>query len=107
MPLQADPTVQYAVQQATGQRKTRLLYADYRVKSPYNTYLVRGLPPGPIGAPSRASIQAVLQPAQVPYLYFVAGAGGRHIFSRTYSEHLRAVANSRRLARTDEGGRGR
>lgn len=107
MPLQADPTVQYAIQQTTGQRKTRLLYTDYKVKSPYNTYLVRGLPPGPVGAPSQASIQAVLQPAAVPYLYFVAGEGGRHVFSRTYSEHLRAVANSRRLARTGEGGRGR
>ena len=105
MPLQADPTVQYAIQQNSGVRKPRLVYADYRVKSPYNTYLVRGLPPGPVGAPSRASIQAVLEPAQVPYLYFVAGPDGRHKFSRTYSEHLKAVATSRREARTGEIGR--
>jgi UPF0755 protein len=102
MPLQADPTVQYAIQQNSGVRKPRLVYADYRIKSPYNTYLVRGLPPGPVGAPSRASIQAVLEPANVPFLYFVASPDGRHKFSRTYSEHLRAVASSRR-----ESGAGR
>lgn len=96
MPLQADPTVQYAIQLETGERKSRLLYADYRRLSPYNTYLRRGLPPGPVGAPSRASIEAVLNPADVRYLYFVAGEGGRHIFSRTYGEHLRAVARARR-----------
>ena len=107
MPLQADPTVQYAIQQNTGVRKPRLVYADYRVKSPYNSFLVRGLPPGPVGAPSRASIQAVLEPAQVPYLYFVAGPDGRHKFSRTYSEHLRAVATSRRETMRVDGGQSR
>jgi UPF0755 protein len=105
MALQADPTVQYAIQQSTGERKPRLVYADYRFKSPYNTYLARGLPPGPVGAPSSASIAAVLNPAQVPYLYFVAGQNGRHVFSRNYSEHLRAVANSRRQSKAVEGSR--
>jgi UPF0755 protein len=96
MPLQADPTVQYAIQQQTGARKPRLLFRDYRIPSPYNTYLHRGLPPGPVGAPGRQSIAAVLAPADVPYLYFVAGPDGRHVFSRTYGEHLRAVARVRR-----------
>jgi len=105
MALQADPTVQYAIQLSTGLRKPRLVYADYRIKSPYNTYLVRGLPPGPVGAPSRGSILAVVQPAQVPFLYFVAGPDGRHVFSRNYTEHLRAVANSRRQSKPVEGGR--
>jgi UPF0755 protein len=95
MPLQADPTVQYAIQLATGARKPRLLDQDYQFPSPYNTYLRSGLPPGPIGAPSRKSIQAVLAPASVPYLYFVAGPGGRHIFTRTFSEHLRAIRRIR------------
>ena len=96
MPLQADPTVQYAIQLQTGARKPRLVFADYRTKSPYNTYLVPGLPPGPVGSPGRRSIEAVVSPATVPYLYFVATGDGRHTFSRTYSEHLRAIARSRR-----------
>lgn len=95
MPLQADPTVQYAIQLATGARKPRLFNRDYRFPSPYNTYLIAGLPPGPVGAPSRASIEAVLSPADVPYLYFVGTGDGRHVFSRTYREHLRAIARLR------------
>jgi UPF0755 protein len=96
MPLQADPTVQYAIQLQDGARKPRLIFADYRVKSPYNTYLVPGLPPGPVGNPGRKSLEAVVAPASVPYLYFVATGDGRHTFSRTYGEHLRAIARSRR-----------
>lgn len=96
MPLQADPTVQYAIQQATGERKPRLYEKDYEFESPYNTYLHPGLPPGPVGAPSRKSIEAALAPAPVPYLYFVAGPDRRHIFSRTYDEHLRAVRRVQR-----------
>jgi len=96
MPLQADPTVQYAIQLQTGARKPRLIFADYRVKSPYNTYLVPGLPPGPVGNPGRKSLEAVVAPASVPYLYFVATGDGRHTFTRTYGEHLRAIARSRR-----------
>jgi UPF0755 protein len=105
MPLQADPTVQYAMMQQTGERKPRLYYNDYRFESPYNTYLMRGLPPGPVGAPSRASILAVLRPAEVPYLYFVARPDGRHTFSRNYTDHLRAIAESRRGSKAAEGGR--
>jgi UPF0755 protein len=97
MPLQADATIQYAIQQATGQRKLRLYEKDYDYPSPYNTYLHPGLPPGPIGAPSRKSLEAVSNPALVPYLYYVAGPDGRHIFSRTYDEHLRAVRRVRSL----------
>lgn len=96
MPLQADPTVQYAIQLATGKRKPRLYAKDYEFESPYNTYLHPGLPPGPVGAPSRKSIEATLAPAPVPYLYFVAGPDRRHIFSRTYDEHLRAVRRVQR-----------
>jgi len=99
MPLQADPTVQYAIQLQTGARKPRLVFADYRTKSPYNTYLLPGLPPGPVGNPGRKSIEAVVAPATVPYLYFVATGDGRHTFSKTYGEHLRAIARSRREAK--------
>ncbi len=97
MPLQADATILYALQQATGQRKLRLYEKDYNYPSPYNTYLHPGLPPGPIGAPSRKSLEAASNPAMVPYLYYVAGPDGRHIFSRTYAEHLRAVRRVRNL----------
>jgi UPF0755 protein len=96
MALQADPTVQYAIQLATGERKKRLYEKDYRIESPYNTYLHPGLPPGPVGAASRESIEAVLAATPAPYLYFVAGPGGKHIFSRTYDEHLRAIRRVRR-----------
>jgi UPF0755 protein len=100
MALQADPTVQYAIALQTGKRKPRLYVKDYQFASPYNTYLHPGLPPGPVNSPSRRSIEAALYPAKVPYLYFVAGPDGRHLFSRTYDEHLRAVARTRRQTRT-------
>lgn len=83
MRLQADPTVQYAL--PDGPR--RLFNKDYWFDSPYNTYRHSGLPPGPIGNPGRASIEATLFPANVAYLYFVAKGDGGHIFSKTAKEH--------------------
>jgi len=103
MPLQADPTVQYAILLETGRRKARLYEKDYLFPSAYNTYLHPGLPPGPVNSPSRRSIEAALYPAQVPYLYFVAGPDGRHLFSKTYDEHLRNVARMRRLENSVNG----
>ena len=76
MLLQADPTVQYAL----GKHVARVYYKDLEVDSPYNTYRRKGLPPGPIASPGRASIQAALYPAQVPYVYFVAFPDGHHEF---------------------------
>jgi UPF0755 protein len=96
MALQADPTVQYAISLKRGRRKSRLFEKDYQFQSPYNTYLNPGLPPGPVNSPSRRSLEASLYPANVRYLYFVAGPDGRHVFSRTYSEHLRAIRQIRR-----------
>jgi UPF0755 protein len=88
MPLQADPTVQYAL----GTHQTRLLYAhiDSVADHPYNTYRRAGLPPGPIASPSEGAIDASLAPADVPYLYFVARPDGRHIFTRSLAEHNQA-----------------
>jgi UPF0755 protein len=103
MALQADPTVQYAISLKRGRRKSRLFEKDYQFKSPYNTYLNPGLPPGPVNSPSRRSLEAALYPANVRYLYFVAGPDGRHVFSRTYSEHLRAVRKIRNAGQ--RGGR--
>lgn len=106
MALQADPTVQYAIFLATGKRKPRLFTRDYQFRSPYNTYLNRGLPPGPVNSPSSRSLEASLSPARVPYLYFVAGPDGRHQFSRTYGEHLRAIAKVRRGGAAGQRGGG-
>jgi UPF0755 protein len=100
MALQADPTVQYAISLKRGRRKPRLFQKDYQIKSPYNTYLYPGLPPGPVNSPGRRSLEAALYPADVRFLYFVAGPDGRHVFSRTYGEHLRAI---RKLRRTGKG----
>lgn len=95
MKLDADPTVRYAL----GKKTEPLLYKDLKVESPYNTYLHAGLPPGPIASPGLDSIRAVLNPADVPYLYFVAESDGRHVFSRTLSEHNRNVARIQSAAR--------
>lgn len=95
MPLQADPTVQFAIQLRTGARKPRLLLKDYELESPYNTYQISGLPPGPVGLPGQAALEAVAAPADVPWLFFVAGDSGRHVFTRTYAEHLRAIRRIR------------
>ena len=92
MALQADPTVQYAIALSTGARKPRLYVKDYQFPSPYNTYLHPGLPPGPVNSPSHRSIEASLYPAKVPYLYFVAGPDGRHIFRETYTSTCGTIA---------------
>ncbi len=90
MRLQADPTVIYAL----GERR-RLTFRDYRVESEYNTYRIDGLPPGPIGQPAVVHIRAALYPAETDYLYFVGGWNKRHLFSRTYREHLRTIRQIR------------
>lgn len=100
MALQADPTVQYAIMLKSGERKKRLYLKDYTIESPYNTYLHPGLPPGPVNSPGLRSIEATLYPAKVPYLYFVARPDGRHVFTRTFAEHRKAVAAAHR-ARPD------
>ena len=92
MPLQADPTVQYAL----GHHVDRVYYKDLDIDSPYNTYRHVGLPPGPIASPGAASLAAVLAPASVPYLYFVARPDGHHEFRSTFAEHTEARADLRR-----------
>ncbi len=87
MPLQSDPTAIYGVR-AFGGTVTR---ADLQRPSPYNTYRIKGLPPGPIGNPGMDAIKAVLEPAVTPYLYFVARKDGTHQFSCTLAEHNRGV----------------
>ncbi len=94
--LQCDPTVIYALAQAdryTG----RLTLADLRFKSPYNTYVNRGLPPSAIASPGYASLLAAIQPADTKYLYFVRTLESRHTFSETLAAHNRDVAAYRKL----------
>jgi len=97
IPLEADPTVQYAVGNDPasvaefGYWKKELSQQDLEVDSPYNTYRRMGLPPGPIANPGLASIEAVVRPAQTNYLYFVAKPDGSHAFAETLEEHLHNV----------------
>ena len=95
MALQADPTVIYA----HGRRLPRVWERHLRIRSPYNTYIHTGLPPGPIGQPGRASLEAALYPKDAPYLFFVAQRDGKHVFSTTYRQHLDAIRNARQRPR--------
>ena len=95
MRLQADPTVGYAIGRGP---RSRLTFKDLRFESPYNTYLNDGLPPGPICSPGLASIRAVVNAEPgVRDLYFVARGEGRHLFARTYAEHLANIQAARAL----------
>ena len=86
MRLQADPTIQYIIDASP----SRLLNKDVKIKSPYNTYLNHGLPPGPINNPGLESIKAALYPEEIDFLYFVAKGDGYHTFSKTEKEHNKA-----------------
>lgn len=91
--LESCATIQFIL----GKQRDRILYEDLKVESPYNTYLHPGLPPGPIASPGRASLAAVVEPAQHDYYFFVTKKDGssEHYFSRTYEEHLARDAKSR------------
>ena len=91
MRLQADPTVRYGLAASA----TPLTQADLENPTPYNTYTIRGLPPGPICNPGKAAIQAVFFPAKTDFLFFVSKDDSSHYFSRTLKEHNRAVSKSR------------
>jgi UPF0755 protein len=90
MGLQCDPTVIYALERA-GRYNGNLTREDLQFDSPYNTYRHAGLPPGPIASPGRASLEAAVNPANVPYLYFVSKNDGSHAFAATLDEHNRNV----------------
>ncbi len=92
MKLQSDPTVIYGLEDFTG----TLTKQDLITPTPYNTYQIQGLPPGPICSPGRDSLQAVLTPADTAYLYFVSKNDGSHQFSKNLQEHNRAVRKYQR-----------
>ena len=101
IPLQADPTVQYAL----GKHVARVYYKDLEVESPYNTYKHAGLPPGPIASPGKPSIEAALYPANVPFIYFVAFPDGHHEFRRDLAGHEKAKSEARKAWDTFESTR--
>jgi UPF0755 protein len=101
MPLQSDPTAQYNLEGDSERAATAV-----RMTSAFNTYVIAGLPPGPIANPGLPSIQAALYPAHTDYLYFVARNDGTHIFSRSFAEHQRAIAEVKRINAVTRGLKG-
>ncbi|MFV2034010.1 MAG: endolytic transglycosylase MltG, partial [Halocynthiibacter sp.] len=97
MRLQTDPTVIYGITRGQSTLGRGLRQSELRRETPWNTYLIDGLPPTPIANPGRAAIEATLAPAQTDYLFFVATGTGGHAFARTLAEHNENVARWRRL----------
>jgi UPF0755 protein len=97
MRLQSDPTVVYGLTRGVGPLGRELTRTDLKTASSYNTYLIGGLPPGPIANPGSAALESVLRPAVTKDLYFVADGSGGHVFARTLKQHNRNVARWRKL----------
>ncbi len=108
MRLQTDPTVIYGVTKGQGVLGRGLRQSELRRETPYNTYVIDGLPPTPIANPGRLSIEAALNPEKTDYLYFVADGSGGHVFAKTLKEHNENVAKWREIeaqaGAADEGG---
>jgi UPF0755 protein len=97
MPLQADPTVIYALTKGHSELGRELTRKDLQLDDDYNTYKRAGLPPGPIALPGRAALEATVRPADTDFIYFVADGSGGHAFGRTLAEHNANVRQWRRL----------
>lgn len=98
MRLQSDPTIIYGIFGGEGKPADRaILRSDLDKQTPYNTYLIKGLPPTPIANPGRAALEAVANPSRTPELYFVADGTGGHVFAETLDEHNANVRRWRKL----------
>jgi UPF0755 protein len=95
--LQSDPTVVYGITEGKGPLGRGLRRSELDRATPYNTYLIAGLPPTPIATPGREAIMAVVNPEETDFLYFVADGSGGHVFARTLREHNRNVAAWRKI----------
>ncbi len=102
IPLQTDPTVIYSITKGKRTLDRALIYKDLKTPSPYNTYMVQGLPPGPIANPGRESINAVLNPEYNEYIYFVADGTGGHAFAKTLKEHNNNVRAWRKFKKANK-----
>ncbi len=100
MRLQSDPTIIYGLVGGKGKLGRDLTRADIQAPTPYNTYVIDGLPPGPIANPGRAALEAVVNPPDTEYLYFVADGSGGHAFAKTLEEHNANVAKWRAIDKT-------
>jgi UPF0755 protein len=106
MRLQSDPTIIYGLAGGKGKLDRPLTKQDIANKTPYNTYRISGLPPGPIANPGKASLEAVLNPLVTADLYFVADGSGGHVFAETLAEHRKNVAKWREIERQRNAGEG-
>jgi UPF0755 protein len=101
MRLQSDPTIIYGLTGGKGSLGRPIMKSEIEQSTPYNTYLIDGLPPGPIANPGRASLEAAANPARTKELYFVADGSGGHVFSDNYNEHQKNVGRLRSIERGD------
>ena len=99
MKLQSDPTIIYGLVGSKGSLGRGILRSEISQPTPYNTYVIEGLPPGPIANPGRSSIEAAANPARTKELFFVADGTGGHTFTETYDAHQKGVAKLRGLER--------
>jgi UPF0755 protein len=103
MRLQSDPTIIYGLIGGKGSLGHPILESEKRQPTPYNTYVIEGLPPGPIANPGRASLEAAANPARTKELYFVADGNGGHVFAENYDQHQRNVERLRGIERQQHG----